>query len=565
MVFRTKALVILMMFSMIITPSSTEAERKASFKNRIFPEDKTLNENRPPNRTHPYGGTLVWGVANQPTIINPILTTHSVSAGLLNIVLSRLIRINSKGQIKPDLAKSWEVSDNGTIYTFYLRENVKFHDGVEFTAEDAAFTYQQFIDQNNNSPYRTHFELVQNLEVVDKYIFRITLSKPFPAFLYKLVEREIIPKHILDGKNLHNAPFNYHPIGTGPFKFKSWDKETNQIELEANTHYFEGRPYLDKIIVKTYSNNSQLWAAIMRHEVDLVQWITSGDYSIIEKDPAFKAYAVPFKMYYAMVYNLKDSIWHDQQLRQAIAYGINKKEIIDALPGFNGVESTGPFHPESIGFNPEVKPFEYDPIKAKMMLMHRGWQDMNTDAHDGEYGIRRKGDRELELRLLIDERNEMYKKMAGVIRQNLSEIGIKTKVLLYKSEQELTQEYLDRYRPQAWLRFYVGFGFSEFDNYDTTGNWYSLSSESGKLWDYKNDEVDRLYELARITQDENVRAEIYRKIHKIIYDDQPACFLFYPSWYLAVNAKFENTDEYFSTHMPTYTIKDWYMSKSSEM
>ncbi|MCK5215005.1 MAG: hypothetical protein KAR05_06595, partial [Candidatus Omnitrophica bacterium] len=266
---KNTAFFILMIISTITFPRHIKAQDKPVYKNRIFSANQSLQENRPPHRNHPYGGTIIWGARQEPTIINPILTTHTVSLDLMNIIFNHLIRINSQGEIESCLAKSWEISTDGLMYTFYLKRGVKFHDGIECTSEDVQFTYRQLIDSQNNSPYRFHFELIQEIEVLNKYALRIILSKPFPPLLFKLAAREIVPKHILEGEDLKKTSFNYHPIGTGPFKFKSWDRETNQIELVANPDYFEGRPYLDKIIVKIYPNSSQLWSAIMRQEIDL--------------------------------------------------------------------------------------------------------------------------------------------------------------------------------------------------------------------------------------------------------------------------------------------------------
>ena len=498
------------------------------------------------------------GVANHPQIINPILTQSSVSATLMELVFDSLVKINSKGDIIPGLAQLWDISEDGLVYTFHLKEGVLFHDGVELTAEDIKFTYEQINNIENNSPCRSNTELVEQWKVVDKKTLQLILKEPFVPILFKLI-RGIVPKHLLEGENLNEVSFNYRPIGTGPFKFKNWNKETNQIELEANPHYFQGRPYLDRVVVKVYSDNVKLWAALMRHEVNLMHFIKQEDYSVIEHDPAFRAYAVPSSMYYAMVYNLKDSIWHDQQLRQAIAHGIDIEEIISALPRFEGIKSIGPFHPESPGYNHEVQPFEYDPVKAKMMLMHRGWQDMEQDARTGESGIRKKEGRELEMGMLVDERNDTYKRIAQIIRQQLAEIGVKAVILLYKDEKELTQEYLDQHKPQVWLRQFYGLGF---DPYEAIGSWYSLSSEFAKFGNYKNEEIDRLFELGNSTKDANKQADIFKEIHTIIYGDQPACFLFFPAGYFAINSNFKNTDEYFHMFMPAYSIKDWYVSEN---
>lgn len=510
---------------------------------------RSQNENRLPSRNHPYGGTLVWGTSNPPTIINPIFTQHSVSASLLKIIFNRLIRINSKGELEPDLAKKWEISEDGLKYTFYLKEGVKFHDGVELTAEDVLFTLNQYRDPRNKSPYRFTFDTVTSVEIIDKYTFLISLSKPFEIFLFKLSERDILPKHIYDGK-LNNS--DYYPIGSGPFKFKSWDRGTNLIELEANLDYFEGRPYLDEIIVKTFPNNSQLWSALMRQEVDLVKYIKRDDYALLEKDPAFKVYQIPLATYYAIVYNLKDPILSDIFVRHAISLGINKKEIINTVSE-KGIECFGPFHPDSLGFDPDVKPLEYNPLKAKMELNHRGWKDMDGD------GILEKGGRKFEITLLVDNKNNIYKKITSIIRQQLSEVGIKIKVLLYDDENDLSADYLEKNKVQAWLRQIEGGGREDMD-YIAAMYWYS-SSDLGQLWNFKNSEVDRLFKLISYSHDIKIRKECYQKIQHTIYENQPACFLFFPMSFHAISAKIQNSNLYLTSNMPTYTIKDWYISK----
>jgi len=466
-----------------------------------------------------YGGTLVWGTTNEPTIINPVLTQHSVSAALMELIFDSLVRIDNRGNIIPGLAESWSVSDDRLEYTFHLRKNVFFHDGVECTAEDVKFTYESIRDPKNQSPWKTNTELVDRWNVIDAHTLKMTLRQPFTQILYKLV-REIAPKHLLKGQELQSAATNYHPIGTGPFRFKSWDKTTNQIELQANPNYFEGRPYLDTIVVKTYPDNTSLWSGLMRGEVDFVKYLNWEDYQILEKDPSFKTYKIPWKMYCALVYNPQDPLLFDLEVRKAIAHGINTEKLMSVISG-DGIRSTGPFHPKSEGFNPEVQPLEYNPIKARMMLMHRGWQDRDND------GIFEKGGRELELRILVDNRSDYYKRMAMMIRQQLSEIGIRVRLLLYDKEGDLTKNYLEEYKPQAWLRFFDGSG-TQARSYEAAMNWYSLSGEFGKLWNYKNSEADKLFELARSAQNPVKQIQTYEQIHKIVYDDQPACFLFFP-------------------------------------
>jgi len=497
-----------------------------------------------------YGGTLVWGTTNEPTLINPILTSHSVSAALLDLIFDSLVRIDHNGRIIPGLADTWSISEDGLVYTFYLHKGVRFHDGIELTADDVKFTYEKISDPAIDSPWKVNTELIASWEIIDRYTIKAILNQPFPNILHKLI-REIVPHHILQGQDLNKTPFNYHPTGTGPFQIQNFNRTTNRIELKVNPDYFGGRPYLDNILIKSYSDNTALWTALMRGEVDFVKFINREDYLILKEDPAFNTYEIPWKMYCALVYNPKDYLLYDPDIRKAIAYGINVDELIKAVsPG--GLKSVGPFHPDSPGFNSEVHPIEYNPVKAKLTFMHHGWKDA-----DGN-GILEKGGKELELKILIDSRSQYYKKMAMIIRQQLSEIGIKVKILPYDDENMLTARYLDEHNPQAWLRFYQGLGN---DLSEAVGSWYSSSSEFGKLWRYKNDEVDQLFEMGRGPKNLDKQKKIYRRIHRIIYDDQPACFLFYPMSFHALSSKYHNTEDFFCRYMPGYTMKEWFVTQ----
>jgi len=524
-------------------------ENKKNFDARKGSSDlkKPIRKNNA-SFTPAYGGTLIWGARQKPTIINPVLLTQSISVNLSNIIFNRLLRINARGDIEPDLAYQWIISDDGLIYTFMLREGVKFHDGVEFTSRDVKFTFDQILDEKNNSPHRSLFVSVNTIEIVNKYMCRFILKEPFQSFLYEIADREIIPFHLLKAENLADTSFNYNPVGTGPFRFESWDRKTDQIEVSYNSDYFEGRPYLDKIIVRIYPGSVDHWSAIMREDIDLMLFVDQDDYRIVKKDPSFKTYEIVWNNYCAIAYDVNDFILKDLKMRKAIASSLDIDGILNLI-SIGGTRSVGPFHEKSIGFNKEIKPLAYDPLGAKIDLMHMGWIDTNGD------GILEKGGRDLEIKMLVDERSDIYKKMAKLIRQQLSEIGIKIIIQMYKNEGELTKKYLEEKNPQAWLRFYKGFGL---DPFESTRSWYSLSKEYARVWNYKNEEVDQLFEEGMVVSDIRRRSEIYKKIHKIVYEDQPVCFLFFLETYHVVSNKFKNSDDFFSDYMPAYTIKDWY-------
>jgi len=450
------------------------------------------------------------------------------------------------------LAESWDVSSDGLVYTFYLRKGVKFHDGAECTAEDVKFTFDKIIEPESDSPYRSLFQSVRELKVIDKYTLQITLDKPSVFFIYRLT-KEIVPGHLLEKADLKDCLFNFHPVGTGPFRFKYWTKE-DEIVLEYNPDYYEGRPYLDNIIIKTYPDSRDMWTALMRGEVDFALFIEREDYEVVKSDPSFKAYAVPLDCYYALVYDLDEPMLVDKRIREAIACGIDRKSLIERVSGGYGLECNGPFHPDSLGFNPQVLPYEYNPAKSRGLLARAGWKDINNN------GILEKDGEELELKVLVDARNDVYKKIIMVIRQQLQEIGIKIRVILYSDDSGLSEEFLMKNKPQAQLTF-----LSAVNPDDIGEEWHSKKSKRvGKLWIYRNGEVDRLFESGEITRDKAKRRKIYQEIHRIIYHDQPACFLYFPFVFHAISAKFDNVNDFFTLNMPFYVMKGWHFKKEVE-
>jgi peptide/nickel transport system substrate-binding protein len=496
-----------------------------------------------------YGGTLVWGTRNPPTTMNPILTSHGVSSSLMGLIFNSLVRIDSRGEVVPDLAQTWEVAENGLEYIFYLRRDVIFHDGEPFTAWDVKFTYEMIKDPRNNSPWRIHTDLIDSWDVVDPYTLKLRLLKPFPLILKKLI-REIVPQHILIKQDLQTTSFNEHPIGTGPFRFKTWDREKDLIILEANSQYFDGRPYLDRIKIMIYPDNNLLWTALLRKEIDLVKFISHRDYQVIREDASFRSYIVKSGMYCAVIYNMSDPILSSIQVRKAIAHSINRQSLIDLVWEGAGEESPGPFHQDSPAYDPQVRPLLYDPMQARQLLAMDGWKDSDQD------GVLERDGQQLELKLLIDQRHDMYSRMAAVLRQQLAVVGIKLKVILLGDEAELNEAFLKKHGVQAWLRFFQG---GMVEPYDACVAWYSLTSQPGSPWQYRNPTFDQLYEQARTISDEKTRYELYQRMHRLIYEDQPACFLFFPLSYHAVSSRVQNTDALFTPHMPDYVIKDWFL------
>lgn len=510
----------------------------------------TVNSQNTDRPTDRYGGTLVWGICHHPTLINPLFTTHSVSMALLELLFNGLVRINARGEIEPDLAERWDISDDGLTYTFYLRKGVRFHDGRECTADDAQYTYDLLCDENVGSPFRPILALIERTRSKGPYVFEVILKEASPDFLYRLT-KEILPRHLLENSDIRNSSFNFHPVGTGPFCFVNWDNR-DEIVLEYNPDYHEGRPYLDAIVIRPYADAGEAWSALMRGEVDFCGFIEQRNYEVIKDDPAFTSYSLPIDGFYGLIYDLKDQALSDIKVRQALARGLDIDDLIRRVSSGYGKHCRGPFYPEGRDNEPERGPCSYDPVLARQLLAQAGWKDENNDQ------ILEKQERQLELRVLVDKRDELYKKMIMVIRQQLQALGIKVRAVFYADDNELKTQCAGPEKPNAQLTFLM----AGLETCQAAAYWDSrYSQRSRRLWPYKNQKVDALFTEAEICRDRARARDIYRRIHALICEEQPVCFLYFPFNFHAVSARVANTESFFSLNMPEYTMKDWYIKK----
>lgn len=500
----------------------------------------------------PYGGTLRWGIFTKPQRINPILLQGDISSLIVDLIFNKLVRITGEGEIVSDLAESWKISEDGFVYTFYLKKGVKFHDGVELTAEDVLFTFQRMMDPEVDSFYASKLAIVKEWKVVDRYTIRAYLKEPQTYFLAELKHLGIVPKHILEGEDLKTTAFNQAPIGTGPFTLINWPKD-NQITLHANPDYFEGRPNLDQIIFKPYPDINATWAAFMRNEVDIGPFLSWENFEIVSQDPSFQSFSVISPGYYALAYNLRDPLLSDKKIRYALAYAINEKALIDQAQHGYGTLSVGPVLPTSWGFNPDVIPMGYDPLKAKTLLREAGWEEKE--------GLFFKERKPLTLELSVWQKDDVHKKIALLIRQQLQEVGIKLKIRYFDDYSKLISHEKENPSFQVLLS---AFHVVVYDPGMVLKIWHSNFPKGARIWGYKNLRIDQILDKANKFQDRTAKAPLYQEAHQLIYEDQPQCFLFFPHVFFAMQARFQGIEEFFTPAMPRYTIKDWWIDDEDE-
>ena len=184
-------------------------------------------------------------------MLNPILSTDSPSSSVEGLIFSGLFRINSDLELEPDLLDTYTTNDDGTVYTFRLKKDIKWHDGHPFTAHDVKFTFDTILDKRTNTVRRSNFVIdgtAIQFNVLDDHAIQARLPKPFAPFLNRMA-MGILPKHLLQDADINKTPFNRSPIGTGPYKFRSW-QAAQYVQLERYNDHHLGAPKIKSIITK---------------------------------------------------------------------------------------------------------------------------------------------------------------------------------------------------------------------------------------------------------------------------------------------------------------------------
>ncbi|MEK7452957.1 MAG: ABC transporter substrate-binding protein [Patescibacteria group bacterium] len=485
-----------------------------------------------------YGNTYSEALIGGPQFINPILMiSNDVDRDISELIYSGIMEYAPNGDIVPGLAKSYAISENGKEYTFYLKDNILWHDGKKFTSDDVVFTISAIINPAYLSPLRPSWQGIK-VEKIDDYTVKFTLNNTYAPFLEKTT-LGIIPKHIwdpVDPKNIILANANLNPIGTGPYKTKKIVKnKEGQIKsfyLEANGNYYKKRPYIDKVIFYFYDDEEQAINAYQKGDVlGVASASPKNKYLIFNDSTKIHNFKIP--KYFSIFFNQNQSIvLSDQKVRQALAHAIDKEALNKGI--FLG-ETTiidSPILPNLREYNDELKKYEYNIEKAKELLASSGWKDTDNNGILEKIVEKGKDPIDLEITIATSDFIDLVK-TSEMIKEQWTKIGVKVIVENYGIE-DLKQNVIK-------TRKYDSLIFGEVLSHypDPFAFWHSSQKKDPglNLALYSNKDVDKLLEEARQSLDEKTRIEKLKKFQEIISDELPAIFLYSPHYLYPVNKK----------------------------
>jgi peptide/nickel transport system substrate-binding protein len=486
---------------------------------------------REPEINNPMAITL--GSAADAKRLLPMLASDSASGDISGWIFNGLVKYDKDIKLAPDLAESWEVSEDGLEITFHLREGVKWQDGVEFTSEDVIFTYRTVTDPDVPTPYGSNYGPVEKVEAPDGYTVRVTYTEPFAPALESW-GMGIVPKHVLEGKDITKEKYSRNPLGTGPYRLREW-VTGQKIVLEAFEDYFEGGPKVKKYIMRVIPDPATMFLELKFGGIDLMG-LTPSQYKLQADTEFFNRYFQKFRYpafsYTYLGYNHKDPRFADVRVRRAITHAINKQDIIDGVLRGYGTPCTGPFPPESWAFNSDVRDLLYDPGKARSILKEAGWEP-------GEDGVLVKEEMRLGFTVITNQGNDTRLKTAQIIKEHLKAVGIEMNIKVLEW-QALLHEFIDKRRFEAII---LGWALSR--DPDAYVIWHSSKTGEGEFnfISYGNEEVDRLLLEGRRTFDLKERKRIYHRIHEILAEEQPYTFLYVPDALPVIHKRFKGIEK----------------------
>lgn len=444
------------------------------------PEEEAGNTENTENTEE---STLTYGSGDY-TRINPAMDEHCE----INVLLfNGLTAHDADDQVVPGLAESWDYDEDTYTYTFHLEENVKWHDGEPFTAEDVKFTIEAIMDPDNESENAPNYEDVEEINVIDDHTISFRLKAPNVAFL-DYMTMAILPKHLLEGENMQESDFFRAPVGTGPYKLDHWD-DGQAIVLKRNDDYFAGPAKIENVVFKIVADDNAKALQLQSGELNLSQ-VTPKDAQNFTDNDTYTVYDMKTSDYRGILYNFANEYWQkNADLIPGINYAIDRQAIVDAILLGHGEIAYGPLQRNIYNYE-DVEHYDYDPDKAAQVFEAAGC----TKDADGYWC--RNGER-IGFTINASSTDQVRIDMAQIAAQQLQAVGLDVKAAV-------PAEGIDWGGQECCI---IGWG-SPFDADDHTYKVFG-TDKGANYSSYSNPLVDEYLTKARETEDTAQRAEYY--------------------------------------------------------
>ena len=457
---------------------------------------------------------LIVGQIAEPQALDPAAVTAVNDFRILMNMYDGLVRYKDGTlEVEPALASEWSISEDGTVYTFTLREGVTFHDGSAFDAEAVKFNFDRMLDEEHPYhdtgpfPLAFFFSAVQDVAVIDAQTVQFTLNAPYAPFLTNLAYPTgliVSPAAVRE----HGADFGRNPSGTGAFTFDEW-RSNEAVVVQANPDYWDGAPELQTVVFRPITDANTRTAEMLAGGIDLMVEVPPVALSEFQGD-AFTVHEQAGPHVWFLILNAKEGPFADVRVRQAANYAVNKQAIVDDVLEGTAEVAAGPIPPAfAWAYNEELAPYPYDPDRARELIAEAGAEGSELTFYVTEGGSG-----------MLDP-----VAMGTAIQADLQAVGFDVTIETYE-----WNTFLGNVNPglegkadmaeMAWMT-----------NDPDTLPFLALRTEA---WPdqggfnsgyYSNPEVDALLEAARVETDQDERARLYREMQVIVHEDAPWVFV----------------------------------------
>ncbi len=534
----------------------------------------------PTHPPRPRGGTLTVRLTSDVGSFNPWLSGRDASAQTVaGLVFSGLTRLDNHLQPQPDLASSWEVSEDGTSITFHLRQNVQWHDNKPFTAQDVVWSYNTLARLPADTPTLLHIQdSVVSVKAVDPvtYTVRFNLKRRYSPIMADL-SMPILPSHILSNTTpdkLAASPFNSAPVGTGPFAYES--RQLGQlITLKSNPKYYTEQPAIDrvaflvapddKVAEGAVKNNLLMLAQLPPDAAERLVKVTGGTTApsatkgTTDSNNAIKGGFYDEPGFDFIAFNLRPThVFSDTRLRKAFAWALDKPGLVFAATGSNNDPVWSDVPKASWAYNPNVPQFGGDPDKARSLLSEAGWHDTDGD------GIVDKDSKPLEVTLYVRVNDPVRRKAADLIADEEAKVGIRVNVEVADFNTALLARISPNSNPPfdfdammlGWTR--LGRDPDPFALFHSSQAPTQAEPSLLNFTGFSAPEYDSLVINARSTYDYAARTKIYARTQEIVAGELPYYFLWAQKFGIVASPKLHG-DIDFTSPRYLWNVDQWWI------
>lgn len=481
------------------------------------------------------GGIYTEALIGSMQRLNPVLDFYNQpDHDIDRLIFSSLLKFDSRGLPQPDIAKSWAVSKDGTVYNFLLYANAKWQDGAPVTADDVVFTVDLLKNGGDYVPKDLQV-LWKDVEVeaVNENWVQFRLPEPFAPFQDYLTFG-ILPKHLFEGQNIDeiaNSQINLKPIGSGPYRVDQIDTDNGQISgvtFSISDSYYKDKPFIEQFVFEYYPDSQAAYDAYQSGKVMGISHVSQDILEQVLANTDLSVYSGRMPEMYLVLFNLKDpqaTFLNEPAVRRALMAGLNRPLMINRILNGQAVIANGVIMPDSWAFYPDSEVFSYAPVDAQKQLKDAGY------VSSGDAGsIRQKDDTPMSFELIYPD-DDTFKALAQQIVKDWGNIGVEVTANPLPYNQLLDR--LDQRNYQAAL---ITLNLTNAYDPDPYPFWDQAQMTGGQnytQWD--NRMASELLEQARLTVDLQERIRLYRNFQVLFAQELPALPLFYPVYTYAVD------------------------------